>query len=171
MNPSYAPLPDPAFQARQDEEHLRLLSLFYYVMAGIIGVTGLLFLFHIFMGLAIVGGTMGPTSGVAVAPNTFPGAPPTGFPTASPHPNTMPPSFGWLFVVMGAFALLASEVTAFLSFLAGRALAKREKKMLIQVVAGLLCLNVPLGTALGVFTFIVLGRPTVVPLFDSRPTS
>lgn len=175
MNPPIPTFPDPDYQARQDAEQLRLLSIFYYVMAGILAVTGLIFIVHIIMGLTFVGAASTATSGVTFTPNTFPGAPPfpkgsvpPGFPSGSLPPSSMPSSFGWIFVFMGTFALTVSEVLALLTFLAGRALAKREKKTLIQVVAALLCLHVPLGTALGVFTFIVLGRPSVAPQFDSR---
>ena len=36
------------------------------------------------------------------------------------------------------------------------------------MVAGLNCLHMPLGTLLGVFTFIVLARPSVQALFEQR---
>ena len=167
MNPPIPSFPDPDFQARQDAEHLHLLSIFYYVFAGLFAVIGLIPIVHIIMGLAIVGGSFGPGASVSISPNTFPGAPP--FPGGSMTPtNNMPSSFGWIFVFMGAFAVLLLEGTALLSLLAGRNIARRQGKTLIQVVAGLLCLNVPIGTALGVFTFIVLGRPSVAALFDSR---
>lgn len=165
--PPIPPVNAAHVQQIQDAEHLRLLSVFYYVMAGILGVTGLIFIVHIIMGLAIVGGSFGASPTVSISPNTFPGAPP--FPSGSgPSPGQMPNSFGWIFVFMGAFALVVSELMAALSFFAGRCLAKQQKKTFVQVVAGLLCLHVPLGTALGVFTFIVLARPSVAPLF---PTS
>lgn len=168
MSPPIPSYPDPDFQARQDAEHLRLLSIFYYVAAGLFAVIGLIPIFHIIMGLAIVGGTLGPGANVSISPGSFPGAPP--FPGGSMQPtNNMPSSFGWLFVFMGTFALLLLEGTALLCLLAGCKLARREGKTFIQVVAGLLCLSVPVGTALGVFTFIVLGRPSVAPLFDSQP--
>lgn len=37
-----------------------------------------------------------------------------------------------------------------------------------MVVAGVSCLSIPLGTALGVFTFIVLSRPSIVRLFEEQ---
>lgn len=176
------PLPVPPFdvahvQGAQDAEHLRLLSLFYYVMAGLLALTGLVFIFHIIMGLAFVGGSLGPGSSVTISPDTFPGAPPFAAPPSgsfappsgsfAPRAGAMPSSFGWVFVFMGSFALLVSEILAALTFYAGRCLARRQKKTLIQVVAALLCLHVPLGTLLGVFTLVVLGRPTVATSFGS----
>lgn len=166
MNP-VALIPDPEYQARQDAEHLNLLSIFYYVVAALTALGGLVFLFHIFMGLMFVTGSAGASSTITATPNAFPGAPPF-----SPRPpNGPPPAFGWLFVVIGTFALLLSETLAAFTFIAGRSLANREKKTLIQVVAGILCLNVPLGTVLGVFTLIVLNRPSVAALFDAPRSS
>ncbi|BCM89847.1 hypothetical protein IAD21_01695 [Abditibacteriota bacterium] len=170
MNPvEYNPVPDPTYQARQDAEHLNLLSLFYYIAAGLFALGGLVFIFHIVMGLAIASGAMSHATNAAVTanPNTFPGAPslPSG---GLPTKNAPPPdASGWIFVGMGLFALITFETIAAFTYLAGRSLARREKKTLIQVVAGILCLNMPLGTALGVFTFVVLGRPSVAAQFEA----
>jgi hypothetical protein len=38
-----------------------------------------------------------------------------------------------------------------------------------MVIAGIGCLEIPYGTVLGVFSFLVLGRDSVVPLFSPRP--
>ncbi|RYX84844.1 hypothetical protein EON83_07830 [bacterium] len=167
MNP-VALTPDPEYQARQDAEHLNLLSIFYYIAAALLGLGGLIFLFHIFMGLMFVTGSAGTSTTITATPGTFPGAPPF-----SPPPTNGPPpaAFGWLFVAIGTGALLLFETFAVVTFMAGRSLANREKKTLIQVVAALLCLNVPLGTALGVFTLIVLNRPSVAALFDAPRSS
>ena len=36
-----------------------------------------------------------------------------------------------------------------------------------MIIAGINCLGIPLGTTLGVFTFIVLLRPSVQHVFDT----
>lgn len=167
MNP-VALTPDPEYQARQDAEHLNLLSIFYYIAAALLALGGLMFLFHIFMGLMFVTGSAGASSTFTATPGTFPGAPPFPPPTKGSQP---PAVFGWMFVGMGAVALLLFETFAAFVFTAGRGIANRDKKTLVQVVAALLCLNVPLGTALGVFTFIVLSRPSVAALFDAPRSS
>ncbi len=173
MNPNpiaYSPGPDPQYQARQDSEHLNLLSIFYYVATGFMALSSLGGIFYMFMGLAFVSAASGTTSTIPVTPNTFPGAPPM-TPGATPHGAPPPPEFGWMFVGIGAFMTIAFLIMAILTFLAGRGIAKRERKTLIQIVAALLCLNVPLGTALGVFTFILLSRPSVAALFDAPRSS
>jgi hypothetical protein len=45
-------------------------------------------------------------------------------------------------------------------------LGTRRRRTLCLVTAGLTCASFPLGTALGIFTFIVLSRPTVKTLFE-----
>jgi hypothetical protein len=76
---------------------------------------------------------------------------------------------GWVFISLGSVFFLMGVVGAILNFLAGRALARRERRTLCLVVACLNCLHMPLGTLLGVFTLIVLGRPTVKSLFEGAP--
>jgi len=60
-------------------------------------------------------------------------------------------SFGWIFAVI--------------IFLTGRFLAKRKRYMFCLVIACVECLFMPFGTVLGVFTIIVLMRPSVKELF------
>ena len=60
---------------------------------------------------------------------------------------------------------------AVLVLVAGRKIAKRKSLLFCQVIAGLLCVLMPLGTALGVFTLIVLMRPTVKQLFEADVTT
>lgn len=137
----------------QDQEHLRLLSIFHYVMAGFACLLPLFSLIYIGMGIMMLSGKM-----------------PSSTPSAA-HGDLIG---GYVFVGVGSLFFLMGVVGAILNFLAGRALAKRERRTLCLVVAGLNCLHMPLGTLLGVFTFIVLGRPSVQALFNpvqSAPTA
>jgi hypothetical protein len=129
----------------QDQEHLRLLSIFHYVMAGFACLLPLFSLIYIGLGVLELSGKM-PAS---------PGARGSGELVT-----------GWLFVGMGSLFFLMGAVGAVLNILAGRALAKRERRNLCLVVACLNCLHMPLGTLLGVFTLIVLARPTVKSAFE-----
>lgn len=47
-----------------------------------------------------------------------------------------------------------------------RCLRLRKNYVFCQVVAGLSCVDIPYGTALGVTTLVVLGRPSVRDLFE-----
>ena len=43
---------------------------------------------------------------------------------------------------------------------------RRQNRMFSMVVGGLNCMNMPFGTALGVFTIIILMRPSVQAVYD-----
>src|SRR6266545_3002302 len=60
------------------------------------------------------------------------------------------------------------EQFAALIFVAGRFLAARRRHTFCIVVAALCCAFFPLGTALGVFTILVLMRPTVKAMFQQQ---
>lgn len=131
----------------RDAEHLRLLSMFYYIRGGICAVFSCFFVIYIVIGLAA-------TAGLAFA-----------------HDKNAPPAaFGLIFVFIGSFAVLGGWTWAGLQIYAGRCLAKRKHRMYCMVIAALSCLFLPYGTILGVFTLMVLQRPSVEQLFDQPPT-
>ncbi len=67
--------------------------------------------------------------------------------------------------------MLTFEVLAALSFLTGRFLARRQHPTFCIVVSALDCMCMPLGTALGVFTILVLQRPSVKEMFTGSMPS
>ena len=75
---------------------------------------------------------------------------------------------GWMFFAIGVVMTLGFLVLAVLNFFAGRFLAARRRRIFILVVAALNTIAFPFGTAIGVFTLIVLLRPTVEDLFEGR---
>jgi hypothetical protein len=136
-------------QQLQDREHLRLLSIGHYVYAGITAVFSLFPLFHVGFGLLM-----------ALSPAFA--RPPSG---SGPPPQI----FGLLFIVIGGAIILVGETFALLNYLAGRFVKQRRSRTFILVIDALNCLNVPLGTVLGVFTFVVLSRPSVRAQFERGP--
>lgn len=89
-----------------------------------------------------------------------------------PHGQSPPAFLGWFFVVIGLFFSLLGWTIATCIAIAGRSIAARKRLIFCQVIAGVECLFMPFGTALGVFSLIVLLRPSVKELFDaSRPTA
>jgi uncharacterized membrane protein YuzA (DUF378 family) len=128
-----------------DTEHLRLLSIFHYVVAGLAALFSFFPLIYTGMGLIFVW--------VAQHPN----------PKQTGEP---PPEFlGWIFVAFGAFFFLVGLAMAICILVAGRTLAKRRRYWFTFVVACVECLFMPFGTILGVFTLIVLSRHSVKQLF------
>jgi hypothetical protein len=88
------------------------------------------------------------------------------FLSATPNAGDAPPAFvGWLMSGIGVLFVAGFTALAALQFATARALKERRSKTLVQVAAAIAFLNLPLGTALGVFTFVVLGRPSVSRLF------
>lgn len=133
-------------QILKDEEHLKLLSIFYYIFGALIAISCSVFLIHVWIGLSMVNhpGMFGNT----------PGSPPP------------PRQIGYLFATMGAIGVLSGWLSGALNIAAGRFLTRRKNATFIMVVAGLNCLAMPLGTILGVFTLVVLSRPTVKAIFQ-----
>jgi hypothetical protein len=140
-------------QALLDEEHLRLLRIGYLVFGGINAFAALMILTY-----AMFFGTMFRYLPIPVKQGEV-------------DPRVL------LSAMMGIVAFMGVLVggIAVLKFLTARALGRRRGRTLCQVCAALTCLSVPLGTLLGIFTFMVLSRPTVMAMFDApgegtRPT-
>jgi hypothetical protein len=126
-----------------DEERLRLLSIFHYVVAGLAGLFSLFPLFHITMGAMMVSGRF------------------------EPSPSTVDERlFGWMFIVMGSAFMAAGIAFSVGVALAGRYLSQRRRYMFCLVMAGIECIFMPFGTVLGIFTIITLQQASVRLLFD-----
>ncbi|HXX42650.1 MAG TPA: hypothetical protein VEI58_10345 [Chthoniobacterales bacterium] len=134
-----------------DSEHLRLLSIFHYVVAGLAALFCFFPLLYAGMG------------GLFLWTAQHPGMNQNGQPP--------PPFLGWIFIGIGLFGFVIGLTMAILILLAGRALAQRRRYTLALVVACLECLFMPFGTVLGVFTLIVLSRESVKLLFNASPAS
>ena len=133
-------------QPSQDAQHLQLLAIFHYVCAGIIALFACFPIIHLFMGLAMV-----------FSPRTF----------TPPNSGPQPPFevVGWIFIFFaGAFMLFGWTFAALVAW-AGRCLSRRVRYTFCLVMGAIVCVFMPFGTVLGVFTVIVLMRPTVKPLF------
>lgn len=131
-------------QRKIDAEHLKLLAIFHYIFAGLalIGI-GFLFLHWSFLNFMFTN------------PELQKGS--------NPPPAGLMQVFIWFYIVIGAVFLTAGLLNA----ISARCLQKRTGRTFSLVVAGLDCLCMPLGTALGVFTIIVLVRESVAELYDS----
>jgi len=132
----------------QDDEHLRILSICHYVYGGVQAAFACIPLIHVAIGLfMLLGGVMAGSDDAA--------------PLAI---------IGGLFAVIGAAAVLFGWAVAACVIYAGRCLAQRKYHTFCFVIAAICCLSIPFGTVLGVFTIIVLSRPSVKALFETgRP--
>ena len=127
-----------------DEQHLHLLSIFHYVLAGLTALVSCFPIIHFTVGIGIlIQGLTQPSQGGA-----FPGV-----------------MFGLVFAVIGGSIVLLGWALAVCIAMVGRALAQRKRYTFCIVIAAIQCAFTPFGTVLGVCTLIVLARPSVKALF------
>ena len=138
----------PEQQAFVDEEHLRLLALGYYISAAITAFFSMIGLFYAFTGAAIGLALSKAATEAAAQPN-------------EPSPQLL----GWIFGAIGVGLFFAMIAMAALKFYAGRCLKQRKSRTFCMIIAAFSCLEIPYGTILGIFTFMVLERPSVARLF------
>lgn len=126
-----------------DEKHLDLLAIFHYIFGGLLALFSCFPLIHVLMGLIMVNEQFQDSQG-----------------------QGPPPAFGWIFVIVGAVFILAGWCIAACIIVAGRKLQTRRHRMYCMIVAGVACIYMPLGTALGIFTLVVLCRDSMKGIFD-----
>jgi hypothetical protein len=129
----------------QDEEHLRLLSIFHYVCAGFAALFACIPIIHLLLGMLLL-------------------FKPQGF---GPTGNQPPAFVGLFFIIIAAMMIMFGWAFAIGIAYAGRCLNQRKRYTFCLVMAAIACMFMPFGTILGVFTIIVLVRPSVKPLFDA----
>ena len=132
----------------RDEENLRLLSIFHYVVAALGGLFSFFPLIYVAIGSPMLCGRMNPT-----------------------HPEPMLRPMGWMFVAIGTLFFLMGLAFALCMALAGRYLSRHRHYVYCLVVAAFSCTFMPFGTVLGVFTIIVLQKESVRQLFGRAPSS
>jgi hypothetical protein len=128
----------------RDSEHLKLLSIFHYVLAGLTALGGLVPVIHVTLGFLMLTGVI------------------------DGRDDEIRP-VGALIMMLGLGLMALLWTFAALLFFAGRSLGRRRNYTFCMIVAGIMCLNLPLGTVLGVFTILVLMRPSVQELFSAEP--
>src|SRR4029450_6164208 len=118
----------------QDAEHLRLLSIFHYIVAGLAALFSFFPLLYTTVGAIFI----------FVARH------------GTPKPGEeLPPEFiGWIFAVIGSLLFLLGVAIAICISIPGRSLWKHTPFWLAFVVARVEWLFIPFGTILGVFTII-----------------
>ena len=122
---------------KEDEQYLKLLSVFHYVVGGLAACFACIPIIHLSIGIAMLVGAI----------------------------DDAPEFVGAFMVLIAIFAILVGWTLAVCIIIAGRCLAKRRRYMFCLVMAAISCIFMPFGTVLGVFTIIVLMRPSVKELF------
>lgn len=138
----------PDVQAAVDEEHLRLLALGHYIQGGIAALN---------MSFALIYAGFG--AAMLINPHWF-----TGANTTAAEAITM----GWVFLVIGLTVTGIGWTYGGLTAYSGRCIAQQKHRTFSLIMGLLNCMWMPLGTVLGVFTFITLGRPSVRELYSGE---
>ena len=129
-----------------DRDTLHIISIFHYIMAGIIALISCIPLVYLALGVTMtVGGVSEnvPFLGIVGAA---------------------------LSAVIG-LVILVGWGLAVLVFLAGKNLDRQTKYQVCLFGAGVLCIFLPIGTILGVFTMVTLQSDSVRELFCINDTS
>ncbi len=133
----------------REEEHLRLLSIFHYVVGGLAALFALFPVIHLMIGLCMI-----------FTPEKLAG-----------HGQQQPPLawMGWFFVIIAVGFITIGWTFAVFVLTAGRFLARHKHYTFCLVMAGIECMFMPFGTVLGVFTLVVLLQEPVKQLFGANP--
>jgi hypothetical protein len=130
----------------QDLDQIKILSIFHFVVAGIAALFACFPIFHLLMGISMLTGSF--------------------FPNDTPTNMSFPFSlFGLMFTIIPAAMILFGWAFAISLAISGYFLFKKQHYMFCMIMAGICCIFMPFGTVLGVFTIIVLIRPSVKELF------
>lgn len=113
--------------------HLPTLSVLHYVYGALICFGGLAMLVMVGMGIFLDSDWL-----------------------AAQGDEPPPPWLGGFFQVLGWGLFLLIEAIGVLVILSGRWIAQRRNRNGSLVIAALCCFNIPLGLALGIFSFVVL---------------
>lgn len=137
MNQPYdAAAPSPESHLTGDDiSQLDALAIAHYVLGGLGMFFSLFALLYVFGGVMIL--------------------------TNSVEAQEVPPAMGALLIGFGLIAFILGEAMSIALILSGRHLKRRTGYMFSFVLACIACINVPIGTILGIFTIIVLNRDSV----------
>ena len=129
-----------------DAEHLKLLVIFHFVLAGL-ALLGIGFLaLHYALMSCLFNSKMWEGQKGNLSPQEF-------FHILK-----------WFYMVFGGLLIICSVA----NLLSGLWIRMRKQRMFSLVVAGLNCMQIPFGTTLGVFTIIVLIRDSVREIYAAQ---
>ena len=132
------------FQAKQDQDQLALLRILWKVYSGLACIGVCAGFFYIFLGNGMAGNFSSTPSSAASDTRML---------------TTM-------FTIFGLAISFVAGTASVLSWIVSEKLIARKTYGLCFALACLICLNMPMGTALGIFTIVVLNRVSVKRSFS-----
>lgn len=133
----------------QDIDQIKILAIFHFIVAGVAGLFACFPIFHLLMGISMLAGGFFPETAPADTPFPF-------------------GIFALMFTLIPAAIIFLGWAFAISLAVSGYFLLKKQHYLFCMVMAGISCIFTPFGTVLGVFTIIVLMRPSVKELFHYR---
>jgi len=127
-----------------DLHYLKLLSIFHYILGGLAALFAFFPVIYVVLGILAV-----------CAPGSL-----------EPEGEAMPLVVGWVFIIIGTVFVVLGLAFALCVILAGRYLARQVHYMFCMVMGAIECIFMPFGTVLGVFTIVVLVRPSAKKMFE-----
>ncbi len=126
-----------------DLSHLKTLAICHWVWGGLTILGSSVFIIHIVMGIMMLSGAFGGKGSQAP-----------------------PEIIGWAFIGIGSCLVIGGWALGIATICSGFYLNKQKKKFFSMVVAGINCALMPIGTVLGIFTFLVLSKPTMKEIYN-----
>lgn len=139
------PAPFAKVDDATDLAPLKTLAICHYVWGGLLLLMGTCPVSHLIFGIVMVNGS------------SF-------FPPGSGGPP--PPEMGWFVIIFASIIIIFGWTLGLCTIYSGRCLHRQSHRLFSLIMAGINCIHVPLGTTLGVFTFIVLNRPSVKAMYN-----
>jgi peptidoglycan biosynthesis protein MviN/MurJ (putative lipid II flippase) len=139
-------LPVDAVQRIKDGEHLKLLSIFHFVVAGF-AFLGMAFLILHYLLMSFV-----------MSPEFWKSQK-----NATPPPKEFLQYFIYFYIFIGAWLMAGGVLNVLSAFF----LRQRKHRLFSLIVGGLNCLHIPLGTILGIFTILILSRDSVCQAYEA----
>lgn len=133
-------------QSQTDSEHLRLLVIFHYI-AAVLAFVGVAFALMYFVLLEFV----------LANPQVL---------EEAAQQGEDPRRFIGLFRGLIGLGVIWFLIPAVGNLLSASFMKKRRHRTFVMVMAAINCLHIPIGTGLGIFTFIVLTRNSVRKQFQ-----
>jgi hypothetical protein len=138
-------LPPPNLTS-QDVEHLKIVAILHYFAGGLFALTGFASIIHLSLGVLMLSGAV----------------------PMKPSEQAEATVIGAIFTGVALIWMLSWWMFAIVIAIGGRNLQLRRSWGFALVVALLLAIHAPLGTLLGVFTILILLRPTVKAVFIAK---
>jgi hypothetical protein len=191
MNPEYQ-----AYQQRQDDDQLRLLSIFFRVYGVLCFLASLFAFIYVGLGCVILANPQSFNERQSITrPGVSQPLPPPGFSGPSsdpsfPQPPISDPGFpqnndrsvfdrpttrhndgpsaqvmGVILIGLGVFLFALIVTKGIFCLLTANWIRDRRNWLGVVIMSAIVCINVPIGTALGVFSLVAANRPSVKSLF------